>query len=626
MRSSGFDPVSVEVFNRRLRILTLYVFAVFAVLVLRLWSLQILKGAELRVQSENNRIQLQDIPPFRGMIFDRSGELLVDNRPSYNLYVIPEQIQNQKRLLKSLKLLIGLDPHSVQIKLGKDSHKYPFKPVLIKKNVSRNELAIVETNLFNLPGVMIQVKPQRHYIFGSFASHLIGYLGEINEGQLGREKYKDNRPGDLIGRYGVEGEWQESLHGFRGGAQVEVDAAGRKLRVVSRKRPLPGLNVWLTIDKNLQMTAEMALSGKKGAIVAMNPRNGEILALASSPAYDPNWFIGGMDRTEWAKIITSKDSPLQNRPISGQYPPGSVFKIVLALAGLEEGVVDPEEEITCTGQFRVGNHTYRCWKKYGHGQVAFHRALVESCDVYFYKLGKQLGVDTIARYARMLGLGKRTKFELGSEKPGLIPTRKWKLKRWGVPWQTGETVSTAIGQSFVLVTPMQMVGMISAIFNGGHLYQPKVIKWVGKDGNNIYQFAPTLMDRIDAKRENLERVKRALVAVVNERRGTGGRARVKGLTVAGKTGTAQVVNLEKTEDIEEEDEIPDEFRDHAWFVAIAPAEDPTLALAILIEHGGHGGSGAAPIAKNMLEAYFGKDKSLVMGHSSFVLAATHLGP
>ena len=606
MRSSGFDPVSVEIFNRRLRLLTLCVLAVFAVLVLRLWFLQILNGPSYRVQSENNRIQLQDIPPFRGMIFDRQGELLVDNRPSYNLYIIPEQVQDQKQLLKSLNLLIGLDPQLVLDKLGKESHKYPFKPALIKKNVSRNELAIVETNLFNLPGVMIQVKPQRHYIYGSFAAHLIGYLGEIGERQLGKEKYQDNRPGDLIGKSGVEGEWQRALHGFRGGAQVEVDAAGRKLRVVSRKRPLPGLNVWLTIDKNLQMTAEKALNGKKGAILAMNPMNGEILALASSPTYDPNSFIVGMDRTEWAKIMKSKDSPLQNRPISGQYPPGSVFKIAVALAGLEEGIVDPEEEIFCSGQFRVGNYTYRCWKKYGHGHIAFHRALVESCDIYFYKLGKQLGVDTIAHYARMLGLGRRPRFELGSEKAGLIPTRRWKLKRWGVPWQTGETVSMAIGQSFVLVTPMQMVRMISALFNGGYLYQPKVIKWVGKDDNKIYEFTPTLQDRIGAKMENVEMIKDALVGVVNEPHGTGGRSRVKGLTVAGKTGTAQVITLEKEEEFGDESEIPHEFRDHAWFVAIAPAQDPALALAILIEHGGHGGSGAAPIAKEIFKSYFKK--------------------
>jgi len=608
MRSSGFDSVSVEAFNRRLRIVTLCVIAVFSVLVLRLWFLQILNGPSYRVQSENNRIHLQDIPPFRGMIFDRSGDLLVDNRPSYNLYVIPEDIQDQKQLLKSLKMLIGLDPESTQSKLGKDTHKYPFKPVLIMKNLSRNELAVVETNLFNLPGVMIQVEPRRHYINGSFASHLIGYLGEISESQLNKEKYKDSKPGDLIGKYGVEGEWQRYLHGLRGGEQLEVDAAGRKLRVVSRKRPIPGLNVLLTIDKNLQMAAEKELEGKKGAIVAMNPRNGEILAMASRPAFDPNWFIGGMDRREWAKIMSSKDSPLQNRPISGQYPPGSVFKIVVALAGLGEGIVDPEEEILCTGQFRVGNHTHRCWKKYGHGMVAFHRALVESCDVYFYKLGKQLGVDTIARYARMLGLGKRTGFELGSERAGLIPTSQWKLKRWGVPWQTGETVSMSIGQSFVLVTPIQMARMLSALFNGGYLYQPKVIQWVGKDDHPVFQFSPTLMDRMDVKWENVELIKNALIGVVNEPRGTGGRARMKDLTVAGKTGTAQVIRLEKTEDLEEEDEIPIEFRDHAWFVAIAPVENPSLALAILVEHGGHGGSTAAPIAKKLLETYFEKNK------------------
>ncbi|UCF57625.1 MAG: penicillin-binding protein 2 [Deltaproteobacteria bacterium] len=607
MRSSSFDSASVEIFNRRLKIVTLCVIAVFAVLMLRLWFLQILNGPRYRVQSENNRIHLQDIPPFRGMIFDRNGELLVDNRPSYNLYIIPEEIQDREQLLKSLKLLTGLDPESVQIKFDESSHKYPFKPILIKRNMSRSELAVIETNLFNLPGVMIQVNPQRHYIFGSFASHLIGYLGEISESQLDSGKYDDNKAGDLIGKYGVEGEWQKVLHGFRGGEQVEVDAAGRKLRVISRKRPMPGLNVWLTIDTNLQMMAETGLEGKTGAIVAINPNNGEILALASSPAFDPNLFIGGMERAEWERIISSKDSPLQNRPISGQYPPGSVFKIVVALAGLEEGIIDPQEEIICTGSYRVGNHTSHCWREHGHGKVSFHRALVESCDVYFYKTGQLLGVDKIAHYARMLGLGKKTDFDLGSERAGLIPTRRWKLKRWGVPWQAGETVSMAIGQSFVLVTPLQMVRTISAIFNGGHIYKPKAIKWVGKDDIRVYQFKPTLMDQIKANQENIELIKNALKGVINEPHGTGSRAKIKGMTVAGKTGTAQLIAREKIESLDEEAEIPLEFRDHAWFVAIAPVESPTLALAILIEHGGHGGSAAAPIAKEMIKAYFAKN-------------------
>jgi penicillin-binding protein 2 len=284
-----------------------------------------------------------------------------------------------------------------------------------------------------------------------------------------------------------------------------------------------------------------------------------------------------------------------------------VFKIVVALAGLEEGILDPDEEEVCHGRFTLGNHTYRCWKRYGHGKVALHRGLVESCDVFFYKLGKRLGVDTIARYAKMCGLGGVSGFELGSEKAGLVPTSDWKLKRWGVPWQGGETISLAIGQSFLLVTPLQMARLISAIFNGGFLYEPKVIRHVGKNGNHIYEFNPEPSGRLDVKKENLERIQKALIGVVHEPHGTGSRARVKDITVAGKTGTAQVVGLDKEKAYENGDELPPEFVDHAWFVAIAPAENPTLAIAVLIEHGGHGGSAAAPIAKQMIQNYLGRE-------------------
>jgi len=273
---------------------------------------------------------------------------------------------------------------------------------------------------------------------------------------------------------------------------------------------------------------------------------------------------------------------------------------------LEEGVIDPSEEIICNGTYRLGNRTYHCWKEEGHGRVSFHRALVESCDVYFYNLGRLLGVDRIAHYARMFGLGKKTGFDLGYEREGLIPTSGWKLKRWGVPWQAGETVSTAIGQGFVLVTPIQMVRVISAIFNGGHLYKPKAIRWVGKNERRVYQFTPTLMDQMEAKHDNVALIRKALMGVVHEPRGTGRRARVKDINVAGKTGTAQLIALEKREDLEKEDELPVRFRDHAWFVAVAPVESPGLALAILIEHGGHGGSAAAPIAKEMIAAYLGE--------------------
>ena len=606
MRSSGFDPVAIDIFNSRLKKVTLLILAAFAALVFRLWFLQIISGPSYRSKSEKNRIHLQDIPPFRGMIFDRNGELLVDNRPSYHLYIIPEEIQDRKSLLKSLERLIGLKPSTVRSILKSNASKSPFKPIAIKKNISRIELAVLETNLFNLAGVMIQVQPQRHYIYNQFASHLIGYLGEISERQLDSGKYVNNKAGDLIGKYGVEGKWQQALNGFRGGAQVEVDAAGRKLRIISQKPPISGANIYLTIEKDVQAVAEDELKGKKGALVAINPNNGEILALASSPAFDPNVFIGGIDIKTWKELASSKDYPLQNRSISGQYPPGSTFKIAVALAGLEEGIIDPKEEIFCNGSYSVGNHLYRCWRKVGHGRVSFHKALVESCDVYFYNIGRRLGIDKIAQYAKQLGLGIKTDFDLGYERSGLIPNSQWKLKRWGVPWQAGETVSASIGQSFVLVTPLQMARFISAVFNGGHLYQPKVIKGVVKGDQKIDEFTPRLIGKVKHKVEHMALIKEALIGVVNERRGTGSKARVQGITVAGKTGTAQVIRLAMEKSYDRQGGIPDEFKDHAWFVAIAPADKPRLALAVLVENGGHGGSAAAPIAKKVLEAYFNR--------------------
>jgi penicillin-binding protein 2 len=603
LRSSVFEQASVEIFSTRLKIVILIVIAAFATLILKLWLLQVVHGPTYRTQSENNRIHLQDMPPFRGMIFDRHGELLVDNRPSFDLLVVPEEVQGRSNLVESLNKLIGLDPESVEEKL--EGEAYGFRPVLIKRNLSREELAVTEANLFNLPGAMIQVKPQRHYLYNEFASHLIGYLGEISEGQLNSGRYADNKPGDLIGKYGVEKVWQSKLQGIRGGEQVEVDAAGRKLAVLSRKPPIAGENLALTIDKKLQLAAEKALAGKKGAIVAMNPMNGEILAMASAPAFDPNVFIEGFDKSEWIGLTTSKDSPLQNRAIQGQYSPGSTFKIVMALAGLEEGLIDPQEEVFCDGKFSLGDHIFHCWRKQGHGKVNFHRALVESCDVYFYKLGKRLGVDKIAHYAKMCGLGQPTGFELGSEKGGLIPSSEWKLKRFGIPWQQGETISTSIGQSFVLVTPLQMARLIGAFFNGGILYEPKVVRWVGKEGKESFQFAPRQVGKIKATEEHLALIRDALAGVVNEPRGTGSKARMKGVTVAGKTGTAQVITVDKEKSFGKGNEVPPEYNDHAWFLALATVENPVLAIAVLVENGGHGGSAAAPIAGELIKTYLG---------------------
>ncbi len=604
---SGFDTIEIEIYQKRLTRLTLLVFIVFGVLFLRLWFLQIIDGPKYRIKSENNRIDLRDVLPFRGLIFDRNGQLLVDNRPSFMLGVIPEDVRNLDGLIDDLCRLAEIDGLSAKKKI-KEALKYnPFNPVYIKKGLIRDELARIETNIFSLPGVIIEAKSKRHCIYGPLAAHLIGYLGEIDKEQLNREEYKENKLGDFVGRFGIEKKWHRYLNGIRGGEQVEVDAHGRRLGVLYQKSAEPGFNIYLTIDKDLQMLAERFLCNRVGAIVAMNPNSGEILAIASSPTFNPNDFAKGMDKEGWKKIVSNLYFPLQNRVTTGQYPPGSLFKIVVALAGLEEGVIDPYEKIYCRGSYDFKGREYRDWKEEGHGYVDLHRALVESCDVYFYKMGQKIGIDTIARYARRLGLGVKTGLRLGDEKEGLIPNREWKLRRWHVPWQEGETLSVAVGQSFTLATPLQMVRFISALFNGGILFRPQATKLIGRENNEtIFALKPDVVGRWGLKKENMELVKKALLGVVNEPHGTGRRAMLDQIRVAGKTGTSQVIALPEKRELAKARDVPYKFRDHAWFVAVAPAENPVIAVAILIEHSGTGGSVAAPIAKNIFEGYFAK--------------------
>jgi penicillin-binding protein 2 len=355
------------------------------------------------------------------------------------------------------------------------------------------------------------------------------------------------------------------------------------------------------------MVAERSLTNRVGAIVAMDPNSGQILAFASSPTFDPNDFAKGMDRKGWKRLVSNLYFPLQDRAISGQYPPGSLFKIVVALAGLEEGVIDPDEKIFCRGSYSFKGRMYRDWKEEGHGYVDLHRALVESCDVYFYKMGQRVGIDTIAKYAKRLGFGSKTGLQLGDEKPGLIPDKAWKLRQWNVPWEEGETLSVAVGQSFILITPLQMVRFISTLFNGGIIFRPQVSKYIERgDGEKVFEFKPDTVSRWSIKKENMELVKKALFGVVNEPYGTGKRAKLDQIRVAGKTGTAQVISLPEEKESVKDENIPYKFRDHAWFVAVAPAENPVIALSILIEHSGQGGTVAAPIAKNILESYFNK--------------------
>jgi penicillin-binding protein 2 len=386
LRQTELNGICRDSLEQRLNIAALIVLILFGALFFRLWFLQVVNGWTYRAQSENNRIHLQDVPPIRGVVYDRWGEMLVNNRPSYDLCVVPEDMEDREQLFASLDRLIGLDRETIESKLKGAGPVQPFRPIFLKRNMTRDELAIIETHRFNLPGVTIQSGSKRHYLFGSLCSHVLGYVGEISDAEIKSGRYSDRRPGDLIGKAGVERKWEASLNGKRGGAQLEVDAAGRVIRVVSRKPPLSGASISLTIDKSLQVLGEKALEGKQGAIVALNPKNGEILAMVSSPGFDPNVFVEGIDRETWEDLTASKAHPLQNRALSSQYPPGSVFKIVVALAALEEGLVDPNEKIFCGGSLSLGAARFQCWKKHGHGYLSLENALVESCDVYFYTL------------------------------------------------------------------------------------------------------------------------------------------------------------------------------------------------------------------------------------------------
>ncbi|MBF0495108.1 MAG: penicillin-binding protein 2 [Deltaproteobacteria bacterium] len=597
--SDLLDTYDPEEHRLRISIFAISMAVVVLLLLVHLWYLQIIKGQEYKHLSENNRVRFLDVLPARGLILDRNGILLADNRPSYNLAVTLEDVPDPDALVANLSKILDTPATLLEERINK-ARNVPFKSYRIKSDIQWDELAKIETNKLILPGVSIEIEPRRNYVLKSAASHMIGYLGEITLPQLKSGRYTINKPGDQVGKSGIEKEWQVSLNGQRGQRQIEVDAAGRELKELSHQDPTPGSNLYLTIDIRLQMVAEEALRGNAGAIVAMDPRNGSILAMASSPAFDQNVFVRGLTSGEWKDLVNRSDHPLENRAIQGQYPPGSTFKIITAIAGLEKGVITPDTRLSCSGSYALGNGVYRCWRKGGHGSINLHRAIVDSCDVYFYKVGQKLGVDNIATYARDLGLGQVTGINLANEKPGLVPDREWKLRRFKESWQKGETLPVAIGQGFDLATPLQMAQVISAMANKGIIYKPTVVAQIEKvGGGGVTKVAPEVLRHIDASPRHIEAVRNGLLWVVEG--GTGTRAKIPGIKVAGKTGTAQVIKIGKTR--LKLQQLPYKYRDHAWFVAFAPYDSPEIAVSVLMEHAGHGGSTAGPIAKRVIEAF-----------------------
>lgn len=571
--------------KEKIVLISYFIAVVFVFLALRLWQLQILQGDEYRRLSKANMLRIVSIASPRGIIFDRNNIPLVKNAPYFFASVIPDEFDKSKTHLLSKVLNIPEDEIVGQLDKPDLS---PFIPVRLKPNLTFEEIAFLEARRSDLPGLIIEVETSREYIHGTVGSHVIGYLGKLTPAQVKDPAYRDVPPDTFIGQWGVEKHFDHTLRGVPGKRIIEVNALGREVRLLQEMPPVKGQDIRLSIDINFQKEAEKAFGEKTGSLVAIQPDTGEILGMVSKPSFDPNLFTKGISSEKWLAIVNDKKNPLLNRSIQSQYPPGSTFKIVTAVAGLEEGVITPETKVQCKGEINYGSRRFGCWQKSGHGILSLHRALVESCDVFFYEVGKRLGIDKIHEYAAEFGLGERTGLELGKERKGLIPSTKWKLENRKQPWYLGETFNAAIGQGYVAATPLQMALMTSTFANGGTLYKPLLIRGA----------QTVISGKVKMNPGTFQEVRRGLWGVVNEPSGTGWPAKSYMTTVSGKTGTAQVVaiksnlrsNLEK-------------YQDHAWFVAFAPLEKPEIAMAVLVEHGGHGGGAAAPIARAAIDTY-----------------------
>ena len=592
----------------RARLIYLLVALAFVGIMARLIFLQAIQGERYSYLSENNRIRIKRILGTRGMIYDQRGDLLVDSRPSFDLLFVPEDSENPEATLRQLAGYLGREESELLENFKQSKSRSAFDDIILGKDVDWATVVAVETHQLDLPGVTLRARPRRSYADGPAGAHVLGYLGEIGPKQLKSFKAEGYELGDEIGQYGLEKKWEQYLRGKGGGQQVEVDAVGRRVRVLSEVISGPGYTVHLTLDRKLQQTAYEALQGKEGTIVVLDVHSGAILAMASTPAFDPNVFARGIKGDEWRALIKDRLRPLNNRAIQGQYPPGSTFKVVMAIAGLEEEAIQPDTKIFDPGFFPFGNRNFRDWKKEGHGSVDLHKSLVESCDVYYYTLGTRLGIDKIAKWSRAFGLGEKSGALLDDEKSGLVPDTEWKRKRFRQPWYPGETPSVAIGQGYLTVTPLQLANMMAAVANGGTLYRPRLVSRVESiEGQRVYEQGPEVIRTIELKPETLTRVRNALADVVQGAAGTGKAARSPIIALAGKTGTAQVVEMKGA--YLKSEQLTYFNRDHAWFVSYAPLNKPEIAIAVLVEHGGHGGEAAAPMAKKVAEKYAEMKKS-----------------
>ena len=591
----------------------------FAVLLARLWYLQIYRGKMFFTYSLENRLRKDVVRAPRGMIFSRNNVLLTHNVPRFDAIITPQYLEGDEETIAYLAKILELTPDSISKTLKRYQGQAKYLPVVVKKNISRREVAIIETESSKLPGVTVETFISREYTDKESGAHLLGYISEISQEKLprfrDRDKY-DYKQGDFIGQGGIEQQYDLEIRGEDGYQFMEVDARGRARRHVTsddlysgidNKPPIPGKNVRLTIDRDVQLAAFHALDGKDGSAIAIDVESGEIIAMVSRPGFDPANFSTGLSSNYWGQLVMDEKHPLFDRSIQNHYSPGSTFKPLTAIAALEEGVVDENTKVSCNGGYRMGGRVFHCWKKEGHGVVDVVRALKESCDVYFYSIGNKIDIDVIYKYATLFGMGQRSGIILPRETSGLIPNKDWKLKRTGVEWQKGETLSCVIGQSFVNVTPLQLAMFYSTIANEGKLWRPHVVKEVfSNSGQVLKRVEPELIHQFKISKRTMELVHEALFDTANAQGGTAGASKGVGIQMSAKTGTAQVISFSADKIFNKCENQEYKYRNNGLFAAYAPAGNPKIAVSVVVEHGCHGASAGGPVAKAMISAYMNK--------------------
>jgi penicillin-binding protein 2 len=599
-----------EELNQRVRVLSIGASVLLALVAGAFWYVQMVEGGHFRELAENNRLRRLSIRAPRGPIYDRDGELMVENTPSYHLLLDRSRSADVEASLDFAAHLLGRPVDELEANLERARRQPDYQPVPVARNLTLAEVAQVSALSLEHPELEIDVGHLRLYRHGAQTAHVLGYLGEVNENELADDGGPSYRAGDLVGKKGIERIYDGVLRGHDGERAVVVDSRGRLVQEYGRVDAQPGATLTLTLDLGLQQAAERLMRDKVGAIVALDPRDGAVLAMVSSPSYDPNQFARGIRPGEWKALLDDPNDPLQNRAIQNVFSPGSVFKMVMATAGLAEGVITPRDRVYCTGSATIYNHRFRCWKGIGHGSVDLEKAMAQSCNVYFYHLGKSLGIERIERWARAFGLGEPTGIELGNEKKGLVPSPAWSLRVRHHPWFPGETISVSIGQGALAATPLQIARATAAVANGGHLVTPHLVQGA----------APRPARDLPVDPSVLAIVRHALAGVV-EPGGTAyyaARLDLDGLRWGGKTGTVQVVSGQPGED---DSDRPWELRNHAWFAAFAPLDDPQLVVVVFNEHGGAGSSGAAPIARDLVRYWFERETTKRSGGDPTVVAA-----